>query len=77
MIALRFLSREEWEDQLRYYRCRPMVGTMPLNTAEWWVSEWKFIFTVPVEDDGTCHQTAFQKLISDIMASAPRGTTFP
>jgi hypothetical protein len=55
MIALRFLPREEWEAQLSYYKCRPMRGTMPLNTAEWWVSSWGFFFTVPVEEDGSCH----------------------
>jgi hypothetical protein len=77
MIALRFLPREEWEERLSYYKCRPMKGTMSLNTAEWWVSKWGFIFTVPVEDDGTCHQTAFQRLVSDIVASCPPGITFP
>jgi hypothetical protein len=77
MIAPRFLPRENWEPRLRYYRCRPFEGNTPLNTAEWWVSEWGFIFTVPVEANGCCHQDALQKLTADIVGNAPLDIVFP
>ena len=77
MIALRFLPRENWEPRLRYYRCKSVEGNTALNTAEWWVSEWGFLFTVPVEENGTCHQDAFQRLTADIVRSAPIDTIFP
>jgi hypothetical protein len=77
MIALRFLPRENWEPRLRYYRCKPLEGKTKLNTAEWWISEWGFVFTIPVEVNGCCHQDALQRLIADIVGSAPIDTTFP
>jgi hypothetical protein len=54
-----------------------MDGGTDLNTAEWWVSEWGFIFTVPIEVNGCCHQEALQRLVADIVRSAPIDTTFP
>ena len=77
MIAPRFLPRENWEPRLRYYRCRPLEGNTSLNTAEWWTSEWGFTFTVPVEENSCCHQDALQRLIADIVRSAPLETVFP
>ena len=77
MISLRFLPRANWEPRLQYYRCRKMEGGVSLNTAEWWVSEWGFAFTVPVEENDCCHQAALQRLIADIVRTAPLKTTFP
>jgi hypothetical protein len=77
MISLRFLPRENWEPRLRYYRCKPIDGVTPLNTAEWWVTEWGFTFTVPVEANDCCHQDALQRLVADIVRSAPLDTRFP
>lgn len=77
MIALRFLPRENWEPRLRYYRASPMEGATRLNTAEWWKTEWGFVFTVPVEENECCHQDALQRLIADIVRSAPIDTKFP
>jgi hypothetical protein len=76
MIALRFLPREEWEAKLRSYRCAPVTGLGQLNTAVWWRAKWNFLFTVPVEEDGSCHQAEFQRVIADLMNSAPPGTRF-
>ena len=74
---MRFLPRENWEPRLRYYRCRPLEGPTKLNTAEWWKSEWDFVFTVPVEENGCCHQDALQRVIADIVRTAPMDTAFP
>jgi hypothetical protein len=54
-----------------------MEGMTRLNTAEWWVSEWGFTFIIPVEANECCHQDALQRLIADIVRSAPIDTVFP
>jgi hypothetical protein len=76
MIALRFLPRSEWEAQLLHYKCFPVEGKGRLNTAEWWRAKWNYLFTVPIEADGSCHQEAFQRLVANIMASAPKDMRF-
>jgi hypothetical protein len=76
MIAPRFLSRAEWESRLRYYKCKKVTGLGRLNTGEWWRARWNFLFTIPIEDDGRCHEGEFQKLIIDLINSAPPGTRF-
>ncbi len=77
MISVRFLQREEWEAKLRgHYKCQPLEGKGPLNTAEWWKTPWDRPFTVPVEADGRCDEWAFQRLISDLMKCAPPGWNF-
>jgi hypothetical protein len=76
MIALRFLPRSEWEKRLRRYRCVPVPGLGRLNTAEWWRATWNFLFTVPIEDDGSCHEQAFQRLVAELMRSAPANIRF-
>ena len=48
-----------------------------MNTAEWWISEWGFTFTVPVEVNDCCHETAIQRLVADIVRSAPLEMEFP
>lgn len=54
-----------------------MEGLGKLNTAEWWVSDWGHMFTVPVETNGCCHEEAFQRVVSGIIKTAPAQTTFP
>lgn len=54
-----------------------MQGLGKLNTAEWWVSEWDHLFTIPIESNGCCHEEALQRIISDIVKTAPAGTIFP
>jgi hypothetical protein len=76
MIALRFLARTEWEAKLRQYHCAPVAGLGRLNTAEWWRAKWNFLFTVPIEADGSLYQKAFQDLIADLMRSAPPDIRF-
>ncbi len=76
MIAPRFLCRPQWEAQLHFYKCKKVTGLGRLNTAEWWRAQWNFLFTVPIEDDGSCHQAEFQRVIADLMNSAPPGTRF-
>jgi len=76
MIAPRFLPRAEWEARLKHYKCKKVTGLGRLNTAEWWRAKWNFLFTVPIEDDGRCHEGEFQKVIVDLMNSAPPGTRF-
>lgn len=77
MIALRFLPRAEWEAELRYYRCKPLEGKGPLNTAEWWRMEWyPHIFTVPIEADGRLLVSDLDALRLMILECAPEGTQF-
>lgn len=78
MISHRFLSREEWEAELRFYGCKPLQGLGRLNTAEWWRMPWQsYPFTVPVEDDGRMLQSDLDGLVILIATTAPDGTTFP
>lgn len=78
MIALRFLPREEWEAELRFYGCKPLEGQVALNTAEFWRTPWQsYPFTVPVEDDGRMLEADLMELVLTITAGAPPGTTFP
>lgn len=70
MIAVYLLPRERWEDELRKRGCKPLEGKGPLNTAEWWITPWKFVFTVPVEGpDGRCDQITFWAVLADVEAS--------
>jgi len=74
MIAVRLLSREEWQRKLRNQGCYPQEGLTPLNTAEWW--RWPFPgspFTVPVNEDGSMDIWAYQRLMSEMARSAPNG----
>jgi hypothetical protein len=78
LIAVRFLTRAEWEEELRYYGCRPLEGKGKLNTAEWWRMPWQsYPFTVPVEADGKMRMADMDALRLLIVSSAPEGTTFP
>jgi len=78
LISLRFLPREEWEAELRFYGCRPLAGKGALNTAEFWQTPWHtYPFTVPVEDDGRMLDDDLRELVLRITASAPPDTTFP
>jgi len=78
LIALRFVSREEWEAELRRLGCKPLEGKGPLNTAEWWrMPWWPHIFTVPIEADGRIPQLDLDDLIAYIVSVAPPGTEFP
>jgi hypothetical protein len=65
VIATRLLSREEWETTLRRWRCRPLEGKGPLNTAEWWVGPNGHFFTVPIEGDDRCEYWALQQICRD------------
>lgn len=75
MISPRLLPRSEWESALREIGCRPLEGTGPLNTAEWWITEWGFAFTVPVEGpDDRCEQWSFARFLDDINRTRPDGS---
>ena len=76
MIAVRVLPREAWEARLRRYKCEPLPGKGPLNSAEWWQMPWGTPFTVPVDGDGACHELALQRVILDIVKVAPADFTF-
>jgi hypothetical protein len=76
MIAVRRLSRDEWKERLERYKFRPLDGKGLLNTAEWWQAPWGYPFTVPVEDDDTCDIWALEKLILDVLTTAPKGFSF-
>jgi hypothetical protein len=52
------------------------MGLGRLNAAEWWRAEWNFLFTVPIEADGSCHEREFQRLVADLMKSAPPSVRF-
>ena len=78
MNDVSLISRDEWEAALRDYGCKPLEGKGSLNTAEWWQMPWGgYPFTVPVDDDGRCDKWAFNKLVLDIIKSAPSGREFP
>jgi hypothetical protein len=70
------LPREEWEAQLHFYKCKKVTGLGRLNTAEWWRAQWNFLFTVPIEDDGSCHQDQFKRLIINVLSTAPQDIRF-
>jgi hypothetical protein len=61
---------------LERYCAKPLAGKTPLNTAEWWRTDWNFVFTVPVDDDGCISQNDLQDVIADVVASAPSGMSF-
>ena len=66
------LPREQWEKPLRALKCEPLKGKGPLNTAEWWIAPWGFVFTVPIEEpDDRCEFWALAALIDDINQSRP------
>ena len=78
MIAVRFVAREEWEAELRFYGCKPLEGKGKLNTAEWWRTPWQpYPFTVPVEANGRMLQSDLDELAIRIAGSAPEGSEFP
>jgi hypothetical protein len=54
------LPRHQWEEKLRRGGCAPLEGKGRLNTAEWWKGP-RGVFTVPVEEDGTCDFWAIQR----------------
>ena len=61
MIREPFLLRYQWEAKLRRWGCQPLAGLTKLNTAEWWKGP-RGLFTVAVEDDGTCEFWSIQKI---------------
>lgn len=72
MIAVRLYPREAWEAILREIPSRPLEGKGPLNTAEWWVTEWGFLFTVPVEGpDDRCDEMSLRQLLDQIEGTRP------
>lgn len=78
MISVRYVDRDVWEEELRFYGCRPLEGKGKLNTAEWWRMPWQsYPFTVPCEADGRMPQSDLDTLIITIVSSAPEGTEFP
>ena len=70
MIALRNYPRPVWEKTLRNLGCRLLEGKGPLNTAEWWITDWDFLFTVPVTE-GWCDQLSLERLIETIENARP------
>lgn len=78
MIAIRLLTRAEWEEELRYYGCNPLQGKGELNTAELWQMAWqRWPFTVPVDAEGKMPMSDMDRLRMIILDSAPKGTKFP
>ena len=72
MSPVRFVPREEWEAELRYYGCEPLAGKGKLNTAEWWRMPFQaYPFTVPCEADGRMPQSALEDRVLKILAAAP------
>ncbi len=76
MTALRRFSPEEWRPKLERYRARPIQGKTKLNTAEWWRTDWNYLFTVPVDAEGFISEIDLQAVIADVVASAPAGHCF-
>jgi len=78
MSSVWLVPREEWEEALKSYGCKPLEGKGPLNSAEWWQMPWGvYPFTVSIEDDGRCDRRALNRLIADIVSQAPPGWEFP
>jgi hypothetical protein len=72
VIAVFMLPREAWEKKLRAKHNKPLEGRGPLNTAEWWITPWKHVFTVPIEtEDERCDMWAIERLIADLERSRP------
>lgn len=78
MISVRLLPRAEWEEELRYYGCRPLEGKGPLNVAEFWQMPWQgWPFIVNLEEGDKMHRAELDRLQILIVGSAPKGTKFP
>ena len=72
MIAVRLYAREAWEAILRDLECRPLEGKGQLNTAEWWITKWEFLFTVPVDGpDDRCDEMSLARVLDQIERSRP------
>jgi hypothetical protein len=71
LIAVRRVSREEWEAELRHYGCSPAQGLTKLNSAEWWRYPWGgYPFTVPAAEDGYVLKQDLDDIIGDLLLLA-------
>lgn len=79
MSAVRLIPREEWEEELRFYGCKPAPASVQLTTpVEWWQMPWETVaFMVPLDGEGRMWPKDLQNRVSLIVASAPKGTKFP
>lgn len=72
MIAVFMLPREAWDAMLRKQGHKPLEGKGPLNSAEWWITPWKHVFTVPIEtEDERCDKWAIERLLEVLERSRP------
>jgi hypothetical protein len=77
LSAVRRISSEEWEAELKFYGCKRIEGKGKLNTADLWLMPWKsYPFTVPSDDDGYMSQDDLDHLVRLIATSAPQGWRF-
>lgn len=60
-MLVRYLPHWQWEAKLHRMNCQTLEGLTKLNTAEWWKGP-RGVFTVPVEEDGSCEFWAIQRL---------------
>ena len=73
MLAALLLPSETPVARLRSFECRTLEGLGPLNTAEFWITDWVFLFTVPVEGpDDRCGEADLSRVIEMINAARPR-----
>ena len=69
MIAPRLYARKDWERVLRNYGCKPVAAgeARKLQTAEWWVTPKKKLFTVPIEgDDDRCGKWELDEILRQL-----------
>lgn len=66
MIALRLLSRSEWERRLRQRGCKPLTDDSEepkLETGEWWLTEHDFLFPVACDEEGKLRTEDWQQVL--------------
>lgn len=71
MAAVRLLSRDEWEQRLHALDCRPFMSRSGLDTGEFWQTQHKRVFIVPVENDGRIRLDDFQIVLNNVAKLKP------
>lgn len=74
MIAPRLLPRDDWEDRLRQWGCRPLDDDSEephLETGEWWVTKDDFLFSVACDEEGRLRPEDWQQVLIVIARLKP------
>lgn len=74
-MALRLLSRQEWEARLRVLDCRPLssepASDESLGTGEWWLTKNDKWFIVPCDRGGSLRLDDWQDVSVQVAKLRP------